>query len=275
MADNTPVVDPATSEPKAELQPEATKEEVEIPKFAKSLDETEEVASEPEAVETPVLPEEEQVVDRRLSKAIDEVKKRNEEVRRHVELQAEFVRENNELIHKIAASDPRLANQIVEKVWGVTGIKSYKQLLERSKLEELKTSDPDNYETKRKLWEMENRLATAEQKEQKHVRNKFFSDKGISDNEYDPNFRKINEALETLNPSLVLEDYGKALNLAYAIAFSEGKPVSKQIEIPIISVGGGKKPAPLPTARVQHSDQTSWLADSLNKKLGYKINLNS
>lgn len=274
MADNTPVVTEsvAPSAPIAEPQLEATKKEVEIPEFAKGLEATkEEVVEEKPAA--PVPQEEEADQKKQLSAAISKVEQKNEEVRQHVALQADFVRENNELIHKIAASNPQLANQVVEKVWGVQGIRSYKQLLERSKLEDLKGTDPDAYETKRKLWEVENRLEAAEKKEQKTLKGKFLKEKGILENEYDPNYRKFNEAFESLNPTLVSEDYDKAMAYAYAISRGESKPVPVTVEVPTLQVGGGNKPAPLPSAVPQVSSQSAWLADTLNKKLGYKISL--
>lgn len=276
MADNTPVTDPVTSAPTAETQLEATTKEVEIPTFAKSLEQNEEVKvedSKPQATEAPVPEEEDAILKKRLSGAISEVEKRNEEARRFVELQTDQVRENNELIHKVAATDPLLANKVVQKVWGVQGIKSYKQLLERSKLEELKTVNPEAYETKKALLDVQSKLASVAEKEQKIVRNKFLSDKGILENEYDPNYRKLMSALDNVNPTLISEDYDKALKIAYASEFSEARPIQKAIEMPSLQVGGGKQPAPLPSTQPKLSDQSSWLAQNLNKRFGYNIPL--
>jgi len=273
MADNTPVVSEektsapkADIQPKTEVQPEATTEEI-VPEFAKGVDQT----VIPEAKETPVPEEEEVVLKKRLSGAISEVEKRNEEARRYVELQADIVKENNELIHKIAANDPTLANKVINKVWGTQGIRSYKQLLERSKLEELRTTNPDVYETKRKLMDVEARLMAAEEKERTAIRKKFLTDNGIMENEYDPNYRKLMDALDSLNPSLVTEDYQRALRMSKSIAFADDKPIVKVPEAPTLQIGGGKKPAPLPNSQPQLSDQSLWLAKGLNEKLGYKI----
>lgn len=277
MADNTPTTPAVASAPTAEIQPEATTTEIEVPTFAKG---TEEVKSEvteqpkPEATETPAPQEEEEVtLKRRLTDTISKVEQRNEESRRFIELQADQVRENNELIHKVAATDPVLANKVIQKVWGTQGIKSYKQLLERSKLEELRTTDPLAYETKRELQEIKAQLADRKEKDQSSVRNQFLRDKGIQENEYDPNYRKLLSAFDDLNPSLVSEDYDKALKTAYSIAFADNKPVMRVPEVPTLSVGGGKKPAPLPNNQPLVSDQSSWLAKSLNEKLGYKISI--
>lgn len=271
MADNTPATDEVVSAPTAEVQPEATTPEVEIPAFAKSVETQKVEEITPEAAEAPVPQEEEAILKKRLSGAISEVEKRNEESRRFLDLQSDQVRENNDLIHKVAASDPLLANKVVQKVWGTQGIKSYKQLLERSKLEELKIANPDAYETKKALLDMQAKLATVEQKEQNLVRGKFLAAKGILENEYDPNYRKLMSALDNVNPALLTEDYDKALKIAYASEFSDHKPIPRVQEAPTLSVGGGNKPAPLPSTKPQVSSQSSWLADSLNKKFGYNI----
>lgn len=279
MADNTPATQEVVSAPKTEIQPEATTKDGLTPEFAKG---TAEIAAEKEkinvnAIEAEIVTpapqeEEEATLKRRLNGAISEVEKRNEDARRYVDLQSEQVRENNELIHKVAASDPVLANKVVQKVWGFQGIKSYKQLVERSKLEELKMSNPDVYETKRKLMDVETRLANAEQKEQRIIRNKFLAEKGIQENEYDPNYRKLLESLDNLNPELISEDYEKALRSAYAIGFNEGSVVTTHIkEAPTLQIGGGNKPIPIPSSQPQRSDTSTWLARSLNERLGYNI----
>lgn len=276
MADNTPATEEVVSAPTAGTQPEATTKEVEIPTFAKSLEDTPVETPEeaqPEATVAPVPQEEEAVLKKRLSGAISEVEKRNEESRRFLDLQSDQVRENNELIHKVAASDPLLANKVVQKVWGTQGIKSYKQLLERSKLEELKVANPDAYETKKALLDMQAKLATVEEKEQKLVRNKFLSEKGILENEYDPNYRRLMSALENVNPALLTEDYDKALKIAYASEFSDSKPILSVKEVPTLSIGGGNKPAPLPSTKPPVSAQSSWMAEQFNKKFGYNIKL--
>lgn len=277
MADNTPTTPVVASAPTAETQPEATKTDLEVPTFAKNLDETPVIVTEeskPEAQEAPTPPKDEQAdLKIRLSDAIDKVEKRNEESTRFIDLQADQVRENNELIHKVAASDPLLANKVIQKVWGVQGIKSYKQLLERSKLEELKSVNPEAYETKKALLDVQSKLASVAEKEQKIVRNKFLSDKGILENEYDPNYRKLMSALDNVNPSLLSEDYDKALRIAYASEFSDSRPIQKPIEMPSLQVGGGSKPAPLPSTQPRMSDQSTWLAQKLNKSFGYNIPL--
>ncbi len=284
MADNTPVVpgSDTTSDPKEVKTSEDVtqeKEEIEIPTFAKGVDtskeeETPEVAPIPPEDSQPEPTEEQATLKKRLSGAISEVEKKNEEVRQLVDLQAEQVTANNDLIHKVAERDPVLANKVVQRVWGTQGIRSYKQLLERSKLEALKESDPKTYNTEKELFEIKSKLATYEEKDQKKTRDKFLESKGIKENEYDPKYKKLTEALESLNPILVQEDYDKALKLAHSIAFSEDREVISEVpEVPTLSMGGGKKMAPLPSSKPAYSDQTTWLANQLNKQRGYKIQL--
>lgn len=247
--------------------------------------ETPEVTEEQKPEETQVVeekaPSDSQVdekadVDKRLGNAISAVQESKDEVRKIVNVQSELVSENPELIHKIAERDPILANKIVNNLWGDNGIKSYKQLMQRVKLEKLREENPEAYETQSKISDLESKLAEREAREEKALRSGFLKDKGILDNEYDPKFIKLNEALESLNPRLVKEDYQKALEMAHKLAFSDAQPVRAEVKAPSIpAIGGGVKPQAVPSSKPSVSDQSSWLADQLNQKLGYKINFNS
>jgi len=282
MADNTPVTDPVTSAQKVEDQPEVatTDQPIEVPTFAKATPEIKEepkseapeVKEEPKEAPVPQETDEQATLKKRLSGAISEVEKKNEEVRKIVDLQVELVTTNPDLIHRIAATDPVLANKVIQKVWGATGVRSYKQLVERVKLEELKEENPELYETKKELTEIKDRLTDRETRERESIRKSFFSKKGILENEYDPNFVRLQNALDRLNPSFIQEDYEKALEFAHKMEFSE-EPVIKKESVPTLSVGGGVKPAPLPETKPPVSEQSSWLAAELNKARGYNIKL--
>jgi len=263
--------------PATEVTPVVSTEEnaLEVPQFAEPA--KEKAAEEATA---PVTKVEETVDDnatlkKRLTGAISEVEKKNDEVRRAVDLQAELVSSTPDIIHKIAATDPVMANKVIEKVWGLQGIRSYKQLMEQAKLEEIKETDPDLYETRKEMAEVKARLKDRDEREQKTMRAEFLASKGIIENEYDPNFIKFQEAAEAVNPKLLEEDYKKALASQYAIAFAESKMVPHKAAPPTVSVGGGTPPAPLPAERPPISDQSAWLAESLNKMRGYKISLNT
>lgn len=243
---DTPVVTPvAASETTPETQPIET----------------------PEIVEAPVPPEED-TLKKRLDGAIEKVEKTNEELRKTVDLQAEFVTENPELINKIAASDPNMANRIVEKVWGHLGIRSYKQLIEKAKqeaeLETIKEKDPDLYETKKEISEMKAKLEERDQRDHETARKSFLKSKGILENEYDPNFLKFQEALGAINPLIIKEDPKKAFEFAHSIAFSSSKPI-KETPTPTLDMGGGTPPAPLPAVNQQFTGNP-WLAEKLKEQ---------
>lgn len=212
--------------------------------------------------------------DKRLKGAIEKVEAVNERLRKSVELNTTLVSENPDLIHKIAATDPAMADQIVEKLAGDKGLKSYKQLQEHAKLEEIKEKSPEVYEVKKEVAALTQKLTASEVKEKKSTEAEFFKEKKVVVNEYDPNYMKVQEALKTLNPELVRDDYKTALNAAYKLVFSDS-PFIYQGETPTVNLGGGMSPPPLPEMRPQVSQQSSWLAQSLNDKFGYKINLNS
>jgi hypothetical protein len=261
MADQeTPVVPVATSNSPAETTPEITKTEPEvIPEAAPDVQEGDQAE-----------------LKTRLSAAIDDGVKKNEELRKAVDLQAEFVAENPELINKIAATDPNMANRVTEKVWGHLGIRSYKQLLEKAKqeaeLSTLKESNPDLYEIKKELSETKAEIQARNERDEETTRKTFLKSKGILENEYDPKFSKFQESLKLLNPSLVKENYGQALELAHSLAFGGSKPI-KEVPAPTLDLGGGTPPAPIPTQKPPVTEQSNWLANSLNEKLGYQIKI--
>lgn len=259
------MADPVTPAPSEEVVsvPQPTSEPVETPIV-------EEVPKEAPAVQE----DEQAVLKKRLSGAISEVEKKNEELRKAVDLQASFVQETPEFIHKVAETDPAMANKIAQKLWGHVGIRSYKQLMERAKMEQLKEEDPNLYETSVKVEEIQAKLQDREERESKSLVNKFLKDKNILENEYDPKYKKLQEALELVNPSIIKEDLGKALELAHSLAFSSPMSV-ENAAAPTLNVGGGVPPSPLPPSKPQDSEQSAWLIDGLNKLRGYNIPLNS
>jgi hypothetical protein len=209
--------------------------------------------------------------DKQLANAIKEVEKKNAAYQRVVGMQANLVAENPDLIHKIASSDPTIADQVVEKVWGESGVRSYKQLIERAKLEELKTSNPDLYETKLEMSTIRAELEERRTKELTDVKNKFLKEKGILENEYDPKYTKLIEALNLVNPAVLEKDLRQGLETAHSIAFAKGMPKAP-VHIPEgVSIGSGQPMDLMPNSKPNVSDQSAWLANSLNKVGGYKI----
>lgn len=201
----------------------------------------------------------------RLTNAITEGEKKNEELRKAVDIQAEIVRTQPEFIEKIAATDLEMANKVVAKVWGEHGIRSYKQLVERvqkeAELEEVKQKNPELYETKKELSDVKERLERSEQKERNQARKKFLESKGILENEYDPNFKKFQDSLQFINPTILQEDYGKALELAHNLAFGSSQVVTRA-PLPTIDAGQGTPPAPIPAAP-QITTGNPWLSSQL------------
>ena len=180
-----------------------------------------------------------------------------------VSLQSELVRENPELIHRIATTDPILANKVVMSVWGNEGTKSYKQLLEHAKLEELRESNPDLYEIKKETAKLKAELEERKERDKKEVEREFCESKGIVANEYDPKYMTLKETMETLNPKLVAEDYKKALEISHKIAFS-GVKTSKQQPAPTVAIGGGTPPPPTIVSKPSMDSRSTWLDSQLS-----------
>jgi len=256
--------------------PPAEEVKVETPEVPETPETPEEKVETPEVpAETPAAPAQPEQTDT-LAKQNEELKRgverRNEQLESAVEIQADLVSTNPDLIHQIATKDPVLANRVIQKVWGNEGIKSYKQLVERAKLEEIKEENPDLYETKKELAEVRARQEEIFERESKAAKEKFFSTKKILVNDYDPNYKRVMEALEYVNPQLVKDDYAQALEVAYRNAFFETPLIPKQ-PTPTLEANGGTPPPPLPPQTPQVSEQSAWLAEALNKKRGYKIKL--
>ena len=213
-------------------------------------------------------PEDQATLDKRLKGAISEVERTNADLAKAVDVQIAIVQENPELIHKIAGADPRMANRIIEKLWGEHGIKTYKHLRERIELEGLKEENPTAYESKKELTQIKERLDAREEKDRKIILNRFLDERGIQNNEYDPNFKRLQESLGVLNPSIVAEDYGKALGMAHSLGFPQGA-TAPGAEPPTMNYGSGQ-PANLPTSKPQITPQSSWLAGQFKQK-GFKM----
>jgi len=127
-----------------------------------------------------------------------------------------LVNKNPDLIKDIQNSDPDTAQQIVKEKWGYD---SFDELMAHAKIDEMKESDPDGAKREERLLKVEKdneRLLT-----QLHsgAEETFYKDKGIMKNPFDPKYQAIQEAIKSVHPSLLKEDYNKALNLAYTIAF--------------------------------------------------------
>lgn len=215
--------------------------------------------------------EDEATLKKRLDGAISKVEKTNEDMRRAVDAQVRLVQDDPELIHKLAQHDPKMANRVIESLWGEQhGIRTYKHLQERIELEELKETDPNAYESRKEIAELRAKVQKGEQKERERTLSRFLATKGIKNNQYDKDYSSLQSALSSVNPAIVEDDYEKALQIAHTIAFgSAGSSNPYHTEPPTLNYGH-EQPTSLPTGRPQVSEQSSWLASEL-KKRGHKM----
>jgi len=220
---------------------------------------------EPENLDAPAPSEDEQAtLKKRLSGALQENEKKGEELRKALRIQAEMVRESPNYIHRIAQEDPSMANKVIQEVWGNEGIRSYKQLQEHIKLQEVKDTDPEAYETKKELLEVKSKLEAKEQREKTRLQKRFLKEKGFSDNSYDPTYQKLEEALSFLNPKVVQDDYEEALKLAWNIVTNDS-PIQPPSPKPSFSAGGGV-PATPPINPSNGKSEFSWAYDMWKKQ---------
>lgn len=254
---------PKTTPADEEVIPPASPESqaLEVPETPPEVppEEVIEEAPAPPPVEPQAPTEDEQaILKKRLSGALQENEKRSEELRRAKRLQVDMVRESPNYIHRIAEEDPSMANKVIQEVWGSEGIRSYKQLQEHIKLQEIRTVDPEAYETKKELLEVKSKLDAREEREQIKLRKDFLKSKGISDNPYDPNFKKLEDSISLLNPQLIKDDYEQALNLAWNLV-SDPAP-SPSSPKPTINAGGGISAVP-PVRSSSGKTELSWVYD--------------
>lgn len=208
----------------------------------------------------------------RLKGALEKVEHVNEEMRKVVDLQASLVQDDPALIHKIYKETPEIADRIIEKIWADDGIKSYKQLRERIELEKVKETNPEAYKAQVDVSEIKRKLEEREKKDRANALSNFCASKGFQANQYDPNFKKLQDALNYINPALLEEDYSKALELAFNMNSSRmaatGEPMPQTMSY------SGSNSASLPSSKPAVSERSQWLASEFNKRFKYNIDLN-
>ena len=224
----------------------------------------------PAAPGTPPEGGDKAVLEKRLKGAISKVEETNADYARAVETQVSLVKKSPELINQIADSDIVMANRVIEKTWGHLGIRTYKQLQEQAELQKLKDEDPVAYESKKETLELKRRLDKSEQKTRDNTLTDFLTHNSIRKNDYDPKYQKLQKALEALNPVLVEDDYGKALQIAHSIAFGQAL-ATDDAEPDSVEYGSGQPPT-LPTGQPQYSKETNWLTKRLRAR-GHKVAL--
>lgn len=216
--------------------------------------------------------QEPQVEKDRLEGALKKVEHVNEEMRKVVDLQTSLVQDDPALIHKIYKETPEIADRIIERIWADEGVKSYKQLKERIELEKVKDTNPEAYKAQVDVSEIKRKLEEREKKDRAQTLSNFCAVKGFQANPYDPNYQKLQDALKYVNPSLIEEDFSKALDLAFSMTSSRaviaGEPMPQTMNY------SGSTPSVLPSSKPVVSERSQWLASEFNKRFKYNIDLN-
>ena len=208
--------------------------------------------------------------EKRIKNALEKVEKVNEELRKTVDLQAQLVQENPDLIHRIHEADPVMANRIIAKLHGAENVQTYNQLMEKAKLDALKEKDPEAYESKKELQELKRKLEAKEQKEKEFVLQSFLQRHGVQANAFDARYKTFEAALASLNPRLIEDNFQQAVELAGRIAFGS-QQVQEQTQpvfiSPMAGFSGGSS-LQMPKTPV---DPNAQAASELFKALGFKM----
>ena len=178
-------------------------------------------AAESPKVEETIPPEEKKISEDSANqehdwkKRFDGVNQANERLTKDysqlIDSNVKLVEKNPSVLEDLAETNPKLADEVSTKLYG----KNYQNYRAQKDLEEMKGDDPEGYK-------QEVRLRTLEEREAKRVeqaRIDFLKSKGISDNEFDPSFKKVQEQVELLNSKFVEEHPDRAWEIAYSIAF--------------------------------------------------------
>lgn len=143
---------------------------------------------------------------------VDQAHKRLSEERVSlIDTNVKLVEKNPDLLEDLAETNSKLADEVSTKLYG----KNYQNYRAEKDLESMKDDNPDGYK-------QEVRLRTLEERESKRVeqaRTDFLKSKGISDNEFNPSLKKVQEQVELLNPKFVEDNPERAWEIAYGIAF--------------------------------------------------------
>lgn len=138
-------------------------------------------------------------------------KQLSEEHQQVIDTNVKLVEKNPGLLNDLAASNPKLADQVSKKLYD----KDYSTYQKDQELEALKNSDPDRYAQEKRISKIEERDAQRTEAERKA----FLQSKGIKDNEFDPAYQKVKKELETLSPQYVEDNPTQAWEKAYQLAY--------------------------------------------------------
>lgn len=152
-----------------------------------------------------------------------DLKEKSEALQRTIDTNVTLAKKNPKYLSDLAQENPELADQVAQAAFGVDSYEAYDK---DKKLEELKDSDPEEYEVQKRLSKLENTVKQS----QKAAKGTFYESKGILQNQFDPKYTAIEKELKKLNPEYVEEHMAEALNIAYNIAYPEKVDPQKKDE---------------------------------------------
>lgn len=180
-----------------------------------------------------------------------------------------LVSENPNLIKDLHKQNPELAAQIAKEHWGFD---SYEDLMEASRIESLKESDPDAARREQEIFDIkrDNKILLAQSRTSAETA--FYSANGIMNNPFDPKYQQIQEALKKVSPEIVRTNYAEALEIAKKIAFpgrTEAEIEEDRRKIALGTAGSpeGKAPAANPANPSKFSPNQSGFAGMVGAKL--------
>lgn len=145
----------------------------------------------------------------------------------------DLARENPDVLHSI--KDNRLKNKISKKLYGL----NYAQAVEVGKV-----GDSNDDDERREYLDIRHKLAKNEERERAKAEKSFFGSKGIIISDYDDNYNKVMEQLETFAPSVLEDDYEGALEKAYVLALPDEQERKKinaaKMSEELATPGGGR-----------------------------------
>lgn len=145
-----------------------------------------------------------------------------------------LVEENPNLIKDLHKKDPALADQVVKEHWGHS---SFEELMEYARVEELKESDPEAARREEEILNIKRDNKMLLENARRSAETSFYAAKGILNNQFDPKYQAVQEALKKVSSELIRTNYAEALELAHTIAFPGRKPEEIEEEKKRIALG--------------------------------------
>ena len=160
-----------------------------------------------------------------------------------------LVDKNPDLIKDVYNSDPDTAQQIIKEKWGYD---SYEELMAHAKIDEMKEFDPDGAKREEELLKVKKDNESILKQLRTGAESSFYTNKGITNNPFDPKYQAIQEALKNISSEVKKDNFAEALEMAHTLAFparTEDDIKKAQDDILLAkgsstpeSKGGGQKP---------------------------------